>query len=107
MRPGRDPRGRQGRGGRATEELTHAGGVEVQTGNGTRRFPDARREDVPKIVSELVSDGVDIYEVTVIRSTLEDAYLEAVIRVDADADHRAPVLRGSVATSAFSSSCSC
>jgi len=60
------------------EELTHAGGVEVQTGNGTRRFPDARREDVPKIVSELVSAGVDIYEVTVIRSTLEDAYLEAV-----------------------------
>jgi len=27
---------------------------------------------------ELVSAGVDIYEVTVIRSTLEDAYLEAV-----------------------------
>jgi len=25
-----------------------------------------------------VSTGVDVYEVTVIRSTLEDAYLEAV-----------------------------
>jgi ABC-2 type transport system ATP-binding protein len=60
------------------EELTHAGGVEVQTANGTRRYPDARREDVPRIVSELVASGVDIYEVTVIRSTLEDAYLEAV-----------------------------
>jgi len=60
------------------EELTHTGGVEIQTANGTRRFPDARRQDIPKIVSELVSAGVDIYEVTVIRSTLEDAYLEAV-----------------------------
>jgi len=62
------------------EQLTHAGGVEIQTGNGTRRFPDARREDIPKIVSELVAAGVDIYEVTVVRSTLEDAYLEAVDR---------------------------
>ena len=60
------------------EELTHAGGVEIQTGDGTKRFPDARREDVPKIVSELVRAGVDVYEVTVVRSTLEDAYLEAV-----------------------------
>jgi ABC-2 type transport system ATP-binding protein len=60
------------------DELTHAGGVEIQTGNGTRQFPDARREDVPRIVAELVSGGVDIYEVTVVRSTLEDAYLEAV-----------------------------
>ena len=33
---------------------------------------------MPGIVAELVSDGVDIYEVTVVRSTLEDAYLEAV-----------------------------
>jgi ABC-2 type transport system ATP-binding protein len=60
------------------EELTHAGGVEIQTGEGTKRFPDARREDVPGIVSELVAAGVDIYEVTMVRSTLEDAYLEAV-----------------------------
>jgi ABC-2 type transport system ATP-binding protein len=62
------------------DELTHTGGVEVQTGDGTRRYPDARREDVPKIVSELVAAGVDIYEVTLVRSTLEDAYLEAVDR---------------------------
>ena len=60
------------------DELTTRGGVEIQTGNGTRRFPDARREDVPAIVAGLVSDGIDIFEVTVIRSTLEDAYLELV-----------------------------
>jgi ABC-2 type transport system ATP-binding protein len=62
------------------EELTRAGGVEVQTGNGTRRYPDAHREDIPKIISELVAAAVDIYEVTVVRSSLEDAYLEAVDR---------------------------
>jgi ABC-2 type transport system ATP-binding protein len=60
------------------DELTMSGGVEIQTGHGTRRFPDARREDVPRIVAQLVSEGVEIYEVTVIRSTLEDAYLQLV-----------------------------
>lgn len=60
------------------DELTHAGGVEIQTGNGSSTFPHARREDVPGIVAKLVSEGVDIYEVTIIRSTLEDAYLEVV-----------------------------
>jgi ABC-2 type transport system ATP-binding protein len=60
------------------DQLTHAGGVEIQTGNGSRTFPQARREDVPRIVAELVGEGVDIYEVTIIRSTLEDAYLEVV-----------------------------
>ena len=50
----------------------------METGAGIRRFPDARRQDVPKIVAELVRDGVDVYEVTVIRSTLEDVYLQAI-----------------------------
>jgi ABC-2 type transport system ATP-binding protein len=60
------------------EDLTQAGGVEVQTGAGVRRFPDARREHVPGIVAEMVRQGVEVYEVTVIRSTLEDVYLQAV-----------------------------
>ncbi|MGB9184420.1 MAG: ABC transporter ATP-binding protein [Solirubrobacteraceae bacterium] len=59
-------------------ELTQAGGVEIQTGTGAKRFPDARREDVPRIVADLVGAGVDIYAVTVVRSSLEDAYLRAV-----------------------------
>ncbi len=59
-------------------ELTRAGGVELETGSGVVRLPDARREQVPGIVAGLVRDGVDIYEVRVIRSTLEDVYLEAV-----------------------------
>ncbi|MHB1837878.1 MAG: ATP-binding cassette domain-containing protein, partial [Solirubrobacteraceae bacterium] len=60
------------------DELTRAGGVEITTGDGLRRFPDARREDVPGIVAGLVRDGVDVYGVNVVRSTLEDAYLEMV-----------------------------
>jgi ABC-2 type transport system ATP-binding protein len=59
-------------------ELSRAGGVEVETANGTRHFPDARREDAPAIVRDLVAAGEDVYEVRLLRSSLEDAYLEAV-----------------------------
>jgi ABC-2 type transport system ATP-binding protein len=59
-------------------ELTSAGGVEIQTGDGLRRFPDAGRDQVPEIVARLVREGVEIYEVTIVRSSLEDVYLEAV-----------------------------
>jgi ABC-2 type transport system ATP-binding protein len=52
--------------------------VEVETANGTRRFEDARREDVPRIVRELVAAGEDVYEVRVVASSLEDVYLEVV-----------------------------
>jgi ABC-2 type transport system ATP-binding protein len=43
-----------------------------------RSFPDARREEVPGIVAELVQAGEQVYGVRVLASTLEDAYLEAV-----------------------------
>ena len=33
----------------------------METGNGVKSFPDARREDVPRIVAELVSSGVQVY----------------------------------------------
>jgi ABC-2 type transport system ATP-binding protein len=59
-------------------ELARPRGVEVETGNGVRSFPDARREDVPRIVAELVSSGEQVYDVSLLASTLEDAYLEAV-----------------------------
>jgi ABC-2 type transport system ATP-binding protein len=62
------------------EELTRTGGVEIQTGDGVRRFPQAGREDIPRLVSELVCAGVDIYEVSVTRATLEDVYLQALER---------------------------
>jgi ABC-2 type transport system ATP-binding protein len=59
-------------------ELARPRGVEVETGDGVRGFPDATREDVPRIVAELVSSGEHVYAVNVLASTLEDAYLEAV-----------------------------
>jgi ABC-2 type transport system ATP-binding protein len=60
------------------DELSRPGGVEVETGSGTRTYSVARREDVPGIVAGLVEAGEPVYEVRVLRSTLEDAYLEAV-----------------------------
>ena len=71
--------GRVVAGGRP-EELTRAGGVEIQTGEGVRRFPQARREDIPRLVSELVTEGADVYEVSLVRDTLEDVYLQALGR---------------------------
>ncbi len=64
-------------------ELSRPGGVEVETAAGWRTFPDARRDDVPRIVRELVASGEDVYGVRVLTSTLEDAYLEAVGRAPA------------------------
>ena len=59
-------------------ELARPRGVEVETGEGLRSFPDATREDVPRIVADFVSSGEQVYEVSLLASTLEDAYLEAV-----------------------------
>lgn len=63
-------------------DLTAPGGVEVETADGLRRLPDARREDVPRIVRELVAEGVEVYGVRVVSGTLEDAYLAAVVGRD-------------------------
>jgi ABC-2 type transport system ATP-binding protein len=59
-------------------ELARPGGVEVETEDGVRRFPDAAREDAPRIVADLVAAGRQIYAVRTVRATLEDVYLEAV-----------------------------
>jgi ABC-2 type transport system ATP-binding protein len=60
------------------DELRRQGGVEVDTASGIRRYPDARREDVPRIVGELVAAGEQIYGVRTVASSLEDVYLEVV-----------------------------
>ncbi len=60
------------------DELSRPRGIEVETAGGTRVFEPADRADAPRIVRELVDAGEEIYGVRVLRSSLEDAYLEAV-----------------------------
>jgi ABC-2 type transport system ATP-binding protein len=62
----------------APADLRRQGGVEVDVDGGVRRFPDARRDDVPRIVRDLVAAGEDVYGVRIVTSTLEDVYLEVV-----------------------------
>lgn len=59
-------------------ELVSSGGVAIETGTGTKTFPDASRQDIPGLVAQLVAGGEAVYEVRPISSTLEDVYLEAV-----------------------------
>lgn len=60
------------------DELSIAIGVEIETGAGTRSFPAATREDIPRLVRELVEAGDDVYSVRALKPSLEDVYLEAV-----------------------------
>jgi ABC-2 type transport system ATP-binding protein len=60
------------------EELAGPGGVEVETGSGVRVFEGAGREEAPRIVSDLVAAGEQVYRVEVRHSSLEEVYLEAV-----------------------------
>jgi ABC-2 type transport system ATP-binding protein len=59
-------------------ELGRARGVEIETDEGTRLYEGAAREDVPRLVAELVAAGRKVYGVRVLTSTLEETYLEAV-----------------------------
>jgi ABC-2 type transport system ATP-binding protein len=59
-------------------ELARPGGVEVETESGVRLYGDATRDDIPGIVERLVAEGERIYEVRLVRSSLEDAYLAVV-----------------------------
>jgi ABC-2 type transport system ATP-binding protein len=61
-------------------ELARPHGVEVDTAAGTQHFEGATRDDVPEIVERLVAAGERIYEVRLVRSSLEDAYLAVVER---------------------------
>ena len=59
-------------------ELAKPRGVEVETADGIRLIEGAGRDEVPRIVADLVAAGERVYGVRVRSSTLEDAYLEAV-----------------------------
>jgi ABC-2 type transport system ATP-binding protein len=51
-------------------ELAKPHGVEVETADGARTFPEAAREDVPRIVADLVAGGERVYGVRLLASTL-------------------------------------
>jgi ABC-2 type transport system ATP-binding protein len=60
------------------EELAKPRGVEIEVDGGTRLYEGATREEVPRIVAELVAGGERVYGARVLASTLEETYLEAV-----------------------------
>jgi ABC-2 type transport system ATP-binding protein len=59
-------------------ELARPRGVEIETESGKRVYSDAGREDVPRLIAELVREGRNVYGARVLTSTLEDVYVEAV-----------------------------
>jgi ABC-2 type transport system ATP-binding protein len=59
-------------------ELARPRGVEIETNGGARTYVDAGRDDIPRLVAELVRDGQDVYGARVLTSTLEEVYVEAV-----------------------------
>jgi ABC-2 type transport system ATP-binding protein len=66
-------------------DLSRPRGVEIETSSGVRLFAEARREDTPRLVAELVAAGAEIYGVRAITSTLEEVYLDAVERSEPSA----------------------
>jgi ABC-2 type transport system ATP-binding protein len=64
------------------DELTRARGVEIETASGRHLYAEATREDAPGLVSELVGRGERVYEVRILRTSLEESYLEVVERAD-------------------------
>jgi ABC-2 type transport system ATP-binding protein len=62
----------------APHELARPRGVEIETNGGKRMYTDATRDDVPRLIAELVRDGQDVYGARVLTSTLEEVYVEAV-----------------------------
>jgi ABC-2 type transport system ATP-binding protein len=62
----------------APHALARPRGVEIETNGGKRLYADAGREDVPRLIAELVRDGQDVYGARVLTSTLEEVYVEAV-----------------------------
>ena len=59
-------------------ELARPRGVEIETDEGVRLSEGVGREDVPRLVADLVAGGRKVYGVRVLTSTLEETYIEAV-----------------------------
>jgi ABC-2 type transport system ATP-binding protein len=59
-------------------QLARPRGVEIDVDGATRTYPDAARDDIPRLIADLVRDGQDVYGARVLTSTLEEVYVEAV-----------------------------
>ena len=59
-------------------ELAKPRGVEIETDEGKRTYPDAGRNDIPRLIGELVRAGQNVYGARLLTSTLEEVYVEAV-----------------------------
>ncbi len=72
------------------DELARPRGVEVDVegADAPRVFAGAGRADAPRIVAELVAAGERVFGVRVLRSTLEDTYLEALGGAERDGSVR-------------------
>ena len=62
----------------APAELARPRGVEIETDEGKRTYQEAGRDDIPRLIAELVHDGESVYGARLLTSTLEDVYVEAV-----------------------------
>jgi ABC-2 type transport system ATP-binding protein len=63
-------------------DLTRARGVEIETGTGRHVYAEATREDAPRLVADHVQKGESVYGVRLLRTTLEESYLEVVEETD-------------------------
>ena len=59
-------------------ELAKPRGVEIETDGGKRTYQDAGRDDIPRLIAELVRAGQNVYSARLLTSTLEEVYVEAV-----------------------------
>ena len=59
-------------------ELASPRGVEIETDRGVEVRPDAGREDLPRLIEELVREGRKVFGARVLTSTLEEVYVDAV-----------------------------
>ena len=60
------------------QEMIAARGVEIETADGTKVFPNVTRDEIPKLVADLAAAGERIFEVRPNRPTLEDVYIDTV-----------------------------
>ena len=62
----------------APGELAKPRGVEIETDEGIAAYGDAKRDDLPRLIEQLVRDGRKVFGARVLTSTLEEVYVEAV-----------------------------